>query len=199
MGFCEIVDLENKLQLTIAYDSAAALAAIEEATAAIQEYCQQTLSAVAGDEIAFDIGERVTKLFLPELPVMAVSEVEEDGEVLVATTDYKLGAYGILYRVGAYWYPGVQTVVVTYNHGYAILPQVIKDVCASAAARRYQSGLHSAAVEGVAGVRAMSLGDYSIQYETGGGGTEASGGTVAALELTPGEKQLLAHYRFRRA
>ncbi len=199
MGFCEIVDLENKLQLTIPYDSAPALAAIAEATALIQQFCNQTLEAVAADEVTFDVGERQTKLFLPELPVTSIVEVEENGEVLTVTDDYKLGAYGILHRLGAYWYAGVQTVRVVYDHGFATLPQIIRDVCATAAARRYQSGLHAAAVGGVAGVRAMSLGDYSVQYETGTAGTEAAGGAVVVLELTPGEKQALAHYRHRGA
>ncbi len=200
MGFCTVSDVATKLQLTIAADNASALAAIAEASALIQGYCHQTVELVEDEELVLDVGERQTKIFLPQLPVTEVTAVEEDGETLTVTDDYKLGANGILHRVGAYWYPGVQTVTVTYSHGYATIPQIVKDVCAALAGRRYQAGLQAAAVEGQSGVRAMSLGDYSIQYETGAGGQAGTtGGAVAGLELTPGEKAALYEYRYRGA
>ncbi len=199
MGFCTVADVAAKLQIEIADDNAAALAAVDEATALIQGYCRQTIEQVTDDEITFDVGERQTKIFLPELPVTEVSAVVEDDEALTAETDYKLGLYGVLHRVNGYWKAGVQTVTVTYTHGHATIPQIVKDVCATLAGRRYQAGLQTAAVEGQSGVRAMSLGDYSVQYETGAGQAGTTGGAVAGLELTAGEKQALARYRQRRA
>ena len=200
MGFCAVSDVATKLQLTIAADNASALAAIEEASAVIQGYCHQTIEAVEDEEITLDIGERQTKIFLPELPVTEISAVEEDGEGLVVDTDYKLGQHGILHRVNAYWTAGVQKVTVTYSHGYATIPQAVVDVCAALAGRRYQAGLQVAAVEGQSGVRAYTLGDYSVQYETSAGGQAGTtGGAVAVLALTDGEKAALARYRHKGA
>lgn len=200
MGFCEVSDVANVLQLTIADDNASALAAIEEATALIQAHCEQQIEEVEDDEYTFDVDARQTKLFLPELPVTEVSSVVENEVELDADDDYKLGRWGILHRVSAYWYPGVQTVTVTYTHGYETIPQIVVDVCAAVAARRYQAGLQMAAVDGVSGVRAMTLGDYSVQYETGSGGEAGTtGGAASGLALTAAEKDALAAYRLRGA
>ena len=200
MGFCTVADVATVLQVAIAADNAAALAAVAEATGLIQEHCHQTIEAVASEAVTFDVGERQTKIFLPQLPVTAVASVVEDGDTLVVTDDYLLGSYGILHRVGGYWYPGVRKVTVTYSHGWAVIPQAVKDVCAALAARRYQAGLTTAAVDGQSGVRGLTLGDYSIQYETGSGGQAGTtGGAIAGLSLTDGEKRALSRYRYRGA
>jgi hypothetical protein len=200
---CTVADLADFLQIPIADDSAPALAAIVEASAAIRNHCRQQLDEASDDEYTFDVGERQTKLFLPELPVTEIAEVVEDGVTLTVDTDYKLGRYGILYRIGAYWTAGVQTVTVTYTHGYATVPDDVMAVCKRAAARAYQSGLRAAETAGVAGVQANSLGDYSVQF----GGEQAGssgydGGTLgasAAPILLPSEKRILNRYRLKGA
>lgn len=200
MGFCSVGDLEDFLQLTIAAgaQTEAATAAIDEATAAIRNYCHQYISLVEDDEFTFDVPARRPQLFLPELPVTEVSEVVEDGETLTVTDDYKLGRNGVLHRVDYFWEEGVQMVTVTYSHGHATIPDDIKKVCARSAARAYQAGLRAADSEGVAGVQGMTLGDYSVTYssEQSGG---ASGGSMlgasAAPMLLPSEKRMLDKYR----
>lgn len=204
MAFCTITDLANFLQVTIDAGNAAATRAIAEATAAIVTYCGQTIEKVEDDEYTFDVPAGQSKLFLPELPVIAVSEVVEDGEELDADDHYKLGNHGILYRVNAKWVSGIQIVTVTYDHGYATIPEIVKDVCVRAAARSYQSGLRAAALAGVPGVSATSLGDYSVSYsgEQAGGGAGVDGGTLgasAAPILLPSEKRMLDHYKLRSA
>ncbi len=197
--FCTVADVAAFLQITIAADSTAALAAIEEASAAIQNYCHQQIAEVEDDEVTFDITGRQTKLFLPELPVNGVSEVLEDGETLTVADDYKLGNYGILHRIGSYWATGVQVVTVTYSHGYGVIPDDVVNVCVRAAARRYQAGLRSEATDGISAVQGMTLGDYSVQYgsEQSGG---ASGGSLlgssAAPMLLMSEKGMLHKYRY---
>lgn len=199
--FCTIADMAAFLQITIPADSEAAARAILEASAAIQNHCRQQLALVEDEAYIFDVPGYRTKLFLPELPVTEVSAVVENGTALVADDDYKLGRGGILYRLGGYyWYPGVQTVTVTYSHGYATIPQDVKDICVRAASRSYQSGLKAAQEEGLPGVQATQLGDYSVTYAepasgSGGGGLGAS----AAPLLLPSEMRVLGPYRLKGA
>lgn len=201
-ALCSVADIEDFLQLTVpAAGLGAANRAIREATAAIQNYCKQTIARVAGDEITLDVDGSRTKLFLPELPVISIASVVEDGETLTVTDDYKLGQYGILHRIGAYWTSGIQTVTITYTHGYATIPEDVVSICTRAAARSYQSGLRAAALQGVAGVQAQTLGDYSVQYgseQAGGSGDGGTLGASAAPILLPSERKILDAYRVKR-
>lgn len=203
--FCTISDLVAFLQVAIADDSASALRAIAEASASIQNYCRQQLEEVEDDEHVFDVADGCRRLFLPELPVSAVSLVIEDDEELAEDDDYKLGNYGILYRIGRPWVSGVQMVAVTYTHGYPVgdygsLPDDIVSVCVRAASRAYQAGLRGAMLAGVPGVSGQTIGDYSVQYsgELSGGGTGMDGGTLGvsgAPLLLPSERRILNRYR----
>jgi hypothetical protein len=200
-GFCAVADIAAFLQLTIAADNASALRAIDEATGAIQNYCEQAIEEVDDDETTFDVGERQGKLFLPESPVTEVSEVVENGVTLTVDVDYKLGNHGILYRVGTYWYPGIQTVTVTYTHGYATIPQTVVDVCTRMAARAFQAGLRAKELAGVAGVSAKTLGDYSVTFGSEIGGGSSEGGTLgasAAPILLPSERHYVNAYKRER-
>jgi hypothetical protein len=199
--FCEIYDVADLLQVEIetAAQIRSAQRAVAEATEAIRNYCQQVISLVVNDEITLDVGAGQDVLFLPELPVIEVSEVIEDGDTLTAGSDedYQLGRYGVLHRIGQNWAEGVQTVTVTYTHGYATIPQDVRDVATRAASRVYQAGLKSAELEGIAGVQAMSLGDYSVTFGSEGGGGVSEGvlGASAARTLLLSEKDTLNRYR----
>ncbi len=191
-AFCTADDIAAFLQITIPEYSESVTRAIEEASAAIQNYTRQALEAVSDDEITLDcIGG--TKLFLPELPVTAINEVTEDGEVLVVDDDYVLGQYGILHRIGAKWATGIQIIVVDYDHGYATIPDDLRSVCTRAAARTYQAGQKAAALAGVPGVQSTSLGDYSVTY-----GTDQPNAALVGPYLLPSEKALLDRYRIDR-
>ncbi len=197
-AFCTIADLAAFLQITIPYDSEPALRAIREASAAIESYCGQQLYAVMGDKLTLDgIGGR--RLFLPELPVTAVTEVVVDGATLTEGDDYKLGQWGILWRIGARWPAGIQNIEVTYDHGYETIPDIIAAVCTRSAARSYQAGLRAAEMAGVPGVQGTTLGDYSVQYGSeGSAGTPNALGASAAPLLLPSEKMILNRYRMER-
>jgi len=191
--FCRITDLADFLQIDV--DEPAAARAITEATAAIQNYCHQLLWRVTNDAYTFDVETAQAKLFLPELPVISVLSVVEDGTALTVTTDYKLGRNGILHRVDDYWLEGIGTVVVTYTHGYEEddIPEDIVAVCTSAASRRYQAGLLSADSLGVPGVASKSLGDYSVSFHPVGG-SEGTMGASGARLLLLSEKEMLDRY-----
>ncbi len=201
-AFCTIADLAAFLQITIPAGSAAATQAISEASAAIQNYTHQVIELVEDDEYTFDVDARQTKLFLPELPVTEISEVVEDAEILGVDADYKLGRNGVLHRVAGFWYAGVQTVTVEYSHGYATIPDDVADVCKRAASRTYQAGLRAAESDGVSGIAAMGLGDYSVTCGSEQSGGVSGGsllGSSAAPMLLPSEKRMLDRYRLRGA
>lgn len=206
MGFCLIADIEEFLQITIPSEKAAAAQrAIDEATAAIKNYCRQKLELVEDDEVTLDSLGAYT-LNLPEMPVVEVSEVIEDEETLTEGDDYVLLPSGILRRLNQRWTRGYQIIVVTYTHGYRLptgtsaigdpLPDDIVGVCARAAGRAYQAGLRAEEQGGIPGVRSTSLGDYSVGFadDSGYSGESALGASSAPI-LLRSEKEILDKYR----
>lgn len=197
-NFAEISDLEAFLQIAIDTPEKVASAerALTAATAAIRNYTEQRLSLVEDDVIVLDSAGQ-SRLLLPELPVLAVVSVKEDGQTLVAGRDYKLGQFGLLYRMGRGWKAGIQVIEVTYSHGYSEIPTDIKDIATRAAARVFQAGLRAAEQEGVLGVSSKALGDFSVSFvsESGGGVGEGLMGASAARPLLLSEKDILNRYR----
>lgn len=196
-NFAEISDIEEILQISISDPDkiASAEAALTAASAAIRIYTKQYIELVEDEEIVLDCrgGPRV---YLPELPVVELSEIVEDEETLTDQEDYKLGQFGIIHRIGRKWSKGIQNLEITYSHGYATIPDAIIDICARAASRRFQAGLKASSEEGVPGVASKSLGDYSVSYanETGEGLLGVSGARLLLLS----EKDELDYYRFPR-
>lgn len=199
-NFADVGDVANFLQLAIETPEqlAAVNRALVEATAAIKNYCRQEIELVEDDEVTLDVAAGRRRLFLPELPVVSVSEVVENEETLVVTDNYQLGQHGILHRAGGRaWYAGIQVVTVTYTHGYEDIPDDIVAVCTRAAARAYQAGLKAADAEGVPGVASKSLGDFSVAFNAEGSvnSGEAVLGASAARMLLMSEKEILDKYR----
>lgn len=196
--FCTVADLEDFLHLTIT-DTAEATRAIEGATAAIQRYCNQYLAEVVGDVVTFRTAWQ-NLLILPEQPVTAVASVVESAVTLVNDTDYVWSDSGIIYRTprGQRWPADFGTVVVTYSHGYATIPQIIREVCIRSASRAFQSGLRAAVLAGVPGVASEQLPDYqvSLQPDTAGGGASSLGASAAPF-LLPSEQAMLNPYRMK--
>lgn len=197
--FTTIEELSAFLQISIPYDSAAAERAIREATAVIKAYCHQTIELVEDDMLTID-SHGGTRIYLPELPVLKVTKVIEDGKTLVDGTDYQLGQYGILHRLNTYWAIGIQIITITYDHGYEPIPELVRDICTRAASRAYQSGLRAGEVDGVPGIQSTQLGDYSVSYGSEqSGGVSGSGilGASGATMLLPSEKAMLAEAGYR--
>lgn len=196
--FAGISDIEAFLQLPIitAIQIASAEMALKDATAAIRNYCHQYLERVNTETITLDSSGGI-RLFLPELPVIAIYSVVEDGETLVVDDDYKLGQHGILHRIGSTWIAGIQVIAIIYSHGYTVIPDDIVAVCVRAASRAYQAGLKSADGAGVPGIASKSLGDFSVSFQSEGGGGMGEGvlGASAARLLLLSEKDILNAYR----
>ncbi len=203
--FCTVRDVEELLQIEIndPEQVASCERAIKEASAAIRNYTCQYLSPVPDDEITLDVWERRSLLMLPELPVLSVSRVVEDGQLLQESVDYVLAGAGQLQRgsrrAPQTWAVGPQITDVTYTHGYVDIPQDIVSVATRAAGRVYQAGLQAAQVGGVLGVVSASLGDFSLGFGSaqGGGVGEGVMGVSAARMLLMSEKDILDKYRYK--
>lgn len=205
-NFATISDIEDALHVTISGDAdkeSAANKALEWVSEVIRNYTKQIIDEVLNDVITVDILGYDTQIYLPELPVLSVDLVVEDGTTLTIDDDYKLGAHGILYRVSSgyprRWAYGIQVVTITYDHGYYDIPEDIVGVCANAAGRKYQAGLKSADSGGIPGVASKSLGDFSVSFqsEAGGGVGEGLMGASGARFLLLSEKDILDRYRIK--
>lgn len=194
-NLARVIDMELVLQQLIVGGEklAAADFALLTASAAVRGYCRQRLDLVEDDEIVLDsAGGRL--IMLPELPVVSVSEVVENGEELVLVDDYELMRFGILHRTARPWYIGIGAVAITYTHGYAVIPDLIRAVTARAASRLYQAGLRAAETAGVPGVVSKTLGDFSVTF----GAESAAEGTMGASGarvLLLSEQDLLNEFR----
>lgn len=198
-NFAAVADVENFLQIEIteADEIAACETALTDASAAIRNYTKQYIELVSDDDIVLDVRGGL-RIYLPELPVVSVSTVIEDGTTLTADDDYKLGQFGILHRLDQVWAWGIQILEIIYSHGYATIPDDIIAVCVRAASRRYQAGLKAAEDEAVLGVESKSLGDYSVSYGSEGGSAgDGIMGASAARMLLLSEKDILNRYRIK--
>ncbi len=198
--FAQIADIEDFLQLDITTPAqiASAELALKDVSAAIRNYTHQYLELVLNDVITLD-SHGGKRLFLPQLPVISVDSVVEDGDLLTVDDDYKLGQYGILHRVNARWAEGIQIVTITYDHGFMIIPDDIVAICTRAASRAYQAGLKAADSDGIPGIASKTLGDFSVSFQSEGGGGTGEGvlGASAARLLLLSEKDILDAYRVK--
>ncbi|MCJ7529805.1 MAG: DUF4815 domain-containing protein [Anaerolineales bacterium] len=196
--FAAVADIEAFLQLPITTPAqiASAQMALKDATAAIRNYCRQFLERVNSETVTLD-STGGSRMFLPELPVLSIFSVVEDGETLVVDDDYKLGQHGILHRIATTWTAGIQIITIDYTHGWQPIPDAIVAVCVRAASRAYQAGLKAADSAGVPGIASKSLGDFAVSFqsEAGGGTGEGVLGASAARLLLLSEKDILNAYR----
>ena len=192
VAFATETELESYTGTSVATDRATIL--LDTATAAIQAYTNQTLSQATTTAIL--PGTFAEKLVLPERPVTAISLVKIGDTTITADTDYVWDGAHTLYRGtkvdgvlsvngpdylingwGDWGGPGAQ-VSVTYTHGFATIPGVVKGVCLALAARTLGSP---------DGVNSESVGSYSVSYSRTGG----------AVSLLDEERALLDRYRVR--
>jgi hypothetical protein len=198
--FATVEDVESFLQVEIdeTLQIIATARALTEASASIRNYTRQYLEQIDDDVITLD-SPGGYRLFLPEIPVIDVTKVVEDGVTLTQGDDYKLGQHGILHRIDQRWSDGIQNITITYSHGFAVIPDDIVAICTRAASRAYQAGVRAADSDGLMGVASKSLGDFSVAFasESGGGTGEGIMGASAARMLLLSEKDTLNKYRIK--
>lgn len=153
-------DLASYIQADL--DTATATLALEVVTGWIKDEIGQNLLSVTSETITLDGGERI--IYLPQRPVVSVEAVTTTDylgtvETPVLDSDYRVRGHRLIWSgYGRAW---PEQVTITYTHGYATIPQGIRGVCLSAAARMYQNpdGLRSETVGGVSWTAAGSAVD----------------------------------------
>ena len=156
-------------------------AAISAASAAIRAYCRWHIWPNVDDSRTFDVGARRQFLALPSLLVTAVASVEEinprtgDTDTLAYRDDYSWSPSGMLMRHGRYWRPGLQTVQVSFSHGFTDVPGSIAAVTIALAKRLPAS--------------------MTATQQEAAGSVSRSFATAAASALTDLEKIELDQYR----
>lgn len=197
--FALVADIEAFLQVEISSDpvkTVSAQAALRDASAAIRNYTRQFLELVEDEKITLDSGGG-PRIYLPELPVVEVSSVVEDGDALTDQDDFKLGQFGILHRIGKRWKSGIQIIEIIYSHGYTTIPDDLISVCVRAASRFYQAGLKAAVDEAIPGIASKSLGDFSVSYSGDASSNDGLMGASGARFLLYSEKDILNRYRVK--
>lgn len=156
--------------------------ALDLATAGIRTFTGQHIEAVADDSVTLDGNDR-SVLFLPELPVTDVASVTVDGTVLAFVAgqyDYTWTEGGVVTRRWGTWGSTPRSIVVVYSHGYATVPDDIRSVCLSVAARGMSNPL---------GLRSESVGSYSYSVAV------PATGVPTGLSLNDAEQDMLRSYR----
>jgi hypothetical protein len=170
MAFATAEDLATYMGRDFsAEETATATQALDIATATIQNYTGQKLTAVT-DETVTVPRVSTTLVLLPEIPVNNVDSVTDDGELLVFDEDYIWHSSGVIHRLTGGF---TRSVVVQYDHGYTTIPDDIKGACLSIAARLFTSSGQNVTTE--------SLGMYRVSY--------------GGADFSPEERQVLGRYR----
>jgi hypothetical protein len=165
----------------------AALLYLSAASGTVRDYLQQELTVVAGDVFLADPIDGAY-VFLPEHPVTAVSLVELYDDTVTPgvwstadpstyTVSKRLGIIAGKPGCGVQWPTDPETWRVTYNHGFATLPDSLLGVVLGVAARAYSSP---------ASIETERIGGYQVKYAVEGEG------------FTAIEKKALNRYRWPR-
>jgi hypothetical protein len=147
-AFATPTELAGFLQQDL--DTYSATQALDIASQAIRDHCGWSITQESGAVETLD-GSGGQSVWLKTKLLTAVTSVTELGISLVATTGFDWTDAGQLIRIGRCWTYRPRSVVVTYTHGFATVPDSVKGVCLAVAGRRFQNpeGLRSQTVGGV--------------------------------------------------
>jgi len=117
-----------------AADTATVSYLLDVATDMIKDYTEQEIEATTGVVDTLRAGNGTW--LLSQIPVTAVTTVTVDGD---AFTDFDVDLKaGILTRTDSSW-DTCDSVVVTYDSGYATIPRSIQGVCVDIAKRAFEN------------------------------------------------------------
>lgn len=166
--FATVTELSDHMGVAIDPEDSRSFALLEAATALIRSRTGQYISFVEDDDQELR-GNWTDRLWLPQKPVVDVSEVSvrHQGEMAATTLDvsaYTVDRRGLLQRLDGWWWghdpagcwggPAGQ-VLVTYSHGYTTVPEDIRAATLALASR---------AMSNPDGAESESIGSYSITY-----------------------------------
>lgn len=135
-AFATPTELAGFLQQDL--DTYSATQALDIASQAIRDHCGWAITQQAGAVETLD-GSGGRSVWLKTKLLTAVTSVTELGITLTVTSGFDWTDTGQLIRVGRCWTCRPRSVVVTYTHGYATVPDSVKGVCLALAGRRYQN------------------------------------------------------------
>lgn len=160
-------DLSDHLGRDVTADDGATIA-VNVACDMVRTMAEQLFTPLT-DTVALD-GSGTDFLELPERPVNNVGTVVMNGGTLVENSDYAWATDGRLFRTSgtsfttwtngwtwirggtAFWPPGRQNIVVTYEHGYdnggADVPDDVRGVALALAARIFVQTVNAAETQG---------------------------------------------------
>lgn len=183
---CTTDDLADLLGVTVDTDKAALL--IECATAVVQAAAGNQRIVEVVDDTNTQMGTTDSWLWLPQVPVTAVSDVEIDGEALTVDEDYKVFGSRLWRKCGwAECWSEPSTITYTYTHGY---PDGSQDLqLGRSAVLSLIRGLY----DNPTGATREAIDDYSIAFEAMSLALEASPYLAKALarKYGPGGARLV--------
>jgi len=162
---------------------------LDMASAMIRAYTGQQITAGTSTESFEDAWVRPIQL--RNFPVNSITSVELDG-VVESPSGYSFTSSGLVYRKPSYMTWGYYTTVeVTYEHGYDVVPDDVKAVCLSIAARMMSQATTTARTMGSGGqVTSEQVGSYRVTFADPG---EASS-RLGSGGMTDDERAILAPY-----
>lgn len=170
-AFISRADLGAYLRRDLSADDLATIA-VNAASQIVRTRTRQTLSLVEDETLTFAIVGEARDLLLPELPIIDVDEVRIDDEVEL---DWRLSENGILTLTGSCsWRTTPAMVEVDYSHGFEVVPDDLRLVALTVAARIYEQGT----------ARQEATGSSSITFSV-----------AASTDLSNGEKAICDAYR----
>lgn len=166
-SFATYADLEVRLGVTFSSgDQARATALLEDASDLIRQACKQKIDLVEGDMLTIP-GTWEDRILLPERPVVQVTDVTaafRDGTpyTLPALSWYvdqdelvryafPVGLVRHFFTTGNGWLGPGYKITITYDHGYATVPTLCKNIALEAVTRIWVNPAQAISL-GVAGV-----------------------------------------------
>lgn len=150
--------------LPVGEDDPKLLAALKAASRRFRGAVRHTVSLVAGDTVILD-GRGGESVLLPAAPIVAVTSLLLDGEELAEGAGFAWSQDGFLRRLGGCWPDRLRCIEVTYDHGFAEIPEDIQEVVIDQARSMYRVQ---------PGVQTIQAGGESITY-----GAQAAVGVTA--------------------
>lgn len=137
--YCTQDDVEKYMNITFTSNPDGTVALfITRVSAHIDRLCNRDFSPHTGEVEKHDgKGQGHNSILLKYHPVTAITSLTEDGDSLTEDDNYVWYDDGRVIKVSSgyedadetYWKEKRKSIEVTYNHGYASVPDGIKDIC----------------------------------------------------------------------
>lgn len=136
---CQLADVQTYLGDSAAASSPVLALLITNASAFIEQYCNRTFALTSYTETRN--GNGGNKLFLLNGPVVSVSSVTVDGNVVPPSPNPLASGWvnddSMVYIRGGWFACGIQNVTVQYSAGFATTPADVAQACIELVAEKF--------------------------------------------------------------